>query len=97
MVRLSTDLEFPIKKSIFAATNPTTPLNDAYHGGTSLFIKYMDYDKQPINVDEQVALLQNRGLVIEDIATAKSASPCLDYSNPKAYQTVPSVMHLIIF
>ena len=27
------------KKSIFAATNPTTPLNDAYHGGTSLFIK----------------------------------------------------------
>ena len=23
---------------IFAATNPTTPLNDAYHGGTSLFI-----------------------------------------------------------
>ena len=24
---------------IFAATNPTTPLNDAYHGGTSLFIK----------------------------------------------------------
>ena len=32
-------LECPIKKSIFAATNPTTPLNDAYHGGTSLFIK----------------------------------------------------------
>ena len=32
-------MEFPIKKSIFAATNSTTPLNDAYHGGTSLFIK----------------------------------------------------------
>ena len=31
----------------------------------------MDYDKQPINVEEQVALLQNRGLVIEDITTAK--------------------------
>ena len=28
----------------------------------------MDYDKQPINVDEQVALLQNRGLVIEERA-----------------------------
>lgn len=26
------------KKAYFAATNPTTPLNDAYHGGTSLFI-----------------------------------------------------------
>lgn len=57
----------------------------------------MDYDKQPINVDEQVALLQNRGLVIEDIATAKSASTFLDCSNPKAYQTLPSVMHLIIY
>ena len=32
-------LEIPTKKRIFAATNPTTPLNDAYHGGTSLFIK----------------------------------------------------------
>ena len=28
----------------------------------------MDYDKQPINVDEQFALLQNRGLVIEERA-----------------------------
>lgn len=28
----------------------------------------MDYDKQSINVDEQVALLQNRGLVIEERA-----------------------------
>ena len=31
-------LEIPTKKRIFVATNPTTPLNDAYHGGTSLFI-----------------------------------------------------------
>ena len=31
-------LQIPNKKLIFAATNPTTPLNDAYHGGTSLFI-----------------------------------------------------------
>ena len=31
-------LQIPNKKLILAATNPTTPLNDAYHGGTSLFI-----------------------------------------------------------
>ena len=31
-------LEIPTKKHISAATNPTTPLNDAYYGGTSLFI-----------------------------------------------------------
>ena len=64
-------MEIPTKKHIFAATNPTTPLNDAYHGGTSLLYGYMNYDKQPINIDEQLALLQNRGLMIGDIVTAK--------------------------
>ena len=36
--------------------------------GLRFLYGYMDYDKQPINVDEQVALLQNRGLVIEERA-----------------------------
>jgi len=31
-------LEISIKRSIFASTNPTTPIYDAYYGGTSLFI-----------------------------------------------------------
>ena len=57
----------------------------------------MDYDKQPINVEEQVALLQNKGLIIEEATIAKSTSTCLDNSNPKAYQTVPSVMHFTIY
>ncbi len=56
-------LEIPTKKRIFAATNPTTPLNDAYHGGLRFLYGYMNYDKQPINIDEQLALLQNRGLI----------------------------------
>ena len=30
----------PDKKEFFAATNPTTPLNDAYHGGTSCLYAY---------------------------------------------------------
>ena len=30
----------------------------------------MNYGKQPIDIDEQLALLQNRGLVIEDIFKA---------------------------
>lgn len=79
-------MEFPIKKSIFVATNPTTPLNDAYHGGTSLFIKgiWITTNK-PINVDEQVALLQNRGLVIEDIATAKLQLRNISYFRIASY------------
>lgn len=45
----------------------------------------MDYDKQPINVDEQVALLQNRGLVIEDIATAKLQLRNISYFRIASY------------
>ena len=39
--------------------------------GLRFLYGYMNYDKQPINIDEQLALLQNRGLMIEDVATAK--------------------------
>ena len=78
-------LVFPIKKRIFAATNPTTPLNDAYHGGTSLLYRYVNYDKQPINIDEQLALLQNRGLMIEDVATAKSQLRNISYFRIASY------------
>lgn len=45
----------------------------------------MDYDKQPINVDEQVALLQNRGLVIEDIAIAKLQLRNISYFRIASY------------
>ena len=45
----------------------------------------MDYDKQPINVDEQVALLQNRGLVIEDIVTAKLQLRNISYFRIASY------------
>lgn len=48
----------------------------------------MDYDKQPINVDEQVALLQNRGLVIEDIATAKLQLRNISYFRIASYHTI---------
>lgn len=45
----------------------------------------MDYDKQPINIDEQLALLQNRGLVIEDIATAKLQLRNISYFRIASY------------
>ena len=39
--------------------------------GLRFLYGYMNYDKQPINIDEQLALLQNRGQMIEDVAIAK--------------------------
>ena len=39
--------------------------------GLRFLYGYMNYDKRPINIDEQLALFQDRGLIIEDIATAK--------------------------
>ena len=39
--------------------------------GLRFLYGYMNYDKQPINIDKQLALLQDRGLIIEDVAIAK--------------------------
>ena len=44
----------------FAATVPATPLNDAYHGRTSFLYRYMKYDKQPIELSQQLDLLQRK-------------------------------------
>ena len=45
----------------------------------------MNYDKQPINIDEQLALLQNRGLMIEDVATAKLQLRNISYFRIASY------------
>ncbi len=49
----------------FAATVPATPLNNAYHGGTSPFL-VMRYSKQPIDIPTQLALLKQRGMIVND-------------------------------
>ena len=45
----------------------------------------MNYDKQPINIDEQFALLQNRGLMIGDIVTAKLQLRNISYFRIASY------------
>ena len=45
----------------------------------------MNYDKQPINIDEQLALLQNRGLMIGDIVTAKLQLRNISYFRIASY------------
>ena len=53
--------------------------------GLRFLCGYMNYDKQPINIDEQLALLQNRGLMIEDIATAKLQLRNISYFRIASY------------
>lgn len=50
----------------FAATVPATPLNNAYHGGTSLFIQVMKYNKKPTDIPTQLGMLKQRGLIVDD-------------------------------
>ena len=53
--------------------------------GLRFLYGYMNYDKQPINIDEQLALLQNRGLMIEDVATAKLQLRNISYFRIASY------------
>ena len=70
-----------ILKKIFGASNKKEYFcsNKSHHASQrcvprwdfAFYKGYMDYNKQPINVEEQVALLQNRGLVIEDVCCVR--------------------------
>ena len=53
--------------------------------GLRFLYKYMYYDKQPINIEEQLALLQNRGLIIEDVTIAKLQLRNISYFRIASY------------
>ena len=44
-----------------------------------------NYEKQPINIDEQLNLLQDRGLTIADLATAKLQLSNISYFRIASY------------
>ena len=62
---------------IIIITVPDTPLNDAYHVGsfnlerTYLMLELKEH-QPPMTVDEQIANLQDKGLIIEDVEYARS-------------------------
>ena len=45
----------------------------------------MNYDKQPLNIEEQLTLFLNRGLAIEDIATARQQLTNISYFRISSY------------
>ena len=53
--------------------------------GLRFLYGYMNYDKQPINIDKQLALLQDRGLIIEDVAIAKLQLRNISYFRIASY------------
>ena len=69
----------------FAATVPATPLNDAYHGRTSFLYRYMKYDKQPIELSQQLDLLQRRGLLVADEEKALKQLHSISYFRLASY------------
>lgn len=63
----------PIPCSILSPTTPATPLNDAHPGGffIACVIYFMKFTKPAIDVDAQIALLKQRGLVVHDGGLAR--------------------------
>jgi len=74
--------------SIFAATVPATPLNNAYHGGTSSFYNSMRYTKQPIGIPAQLAIMKQRGLVVNDESLAMKQLASISYFRLASYWKV---------
>ena len=73
----------------FATTVPATPLNNAYHGGTSLFYNSMRYTKQPIGIPAQLAIMKQRGLVVNDETLAMKQLASINPSMPQLPQRLP--------
>ena len=53
--------------------------------GLRFLYRPMIYGKQPIDIDEQLALLQNRVLIIEDIVKAKHQLRNISYFRIASY------------
>ena len=72
----------PKEVHTFAVTNPTTLLvrkASAPEWDFVLYIPFMRYTKQTITIDEQIQTLQDRGLMIADIAHAKAILERISY------------------
>jgi len=61
---------FKIKVVLLLLTESTTPLNDAYQGGTFIFYNRYGIYQTTSNIDEQITLLKNRSLLISNTCRA---------------------------
>lgn len=64
---------------IFAPTNSTTPLHNAYQGGTFILYTLMNYAKQPLDYPQILQLLKDRGLIVRDETEALRQLKIISY------------------
>lgn len=67
------------------STTPATPLNDAHPGGFLILGFLVKFSKPPLNVDDQVGLLQRRGMLVDDVAYARHTLLHINYYRLRAY------------
>ena len=67
------------------AESTTLPVRTAYQGGTFLFIATMKYNKQPLDIPAQIAMLKGRGLNIADEQAAEKTLNRISYFRLAAY------------
>lgn len=60
-------------------TVSTTPLLNAYQGGTFAFNTLMDYTKQPLDYPQIIQMLKDRGLIIKDDDNASAQLQIMSY------------------
>lgn len=77
---------------ISISTKPATPLNDAHHGGLLCFWPWLAHKptmrhfiKPSKSIPDQIALLQERGMVIENAQQATWALSHISYYRLRAY------------
>lgn len=71
---------------IFAMSESTTlPFRTAYQSGTFLFIATMKYNKQPLDIPAQIAMVKGRGLAIADEQAAEMTLNKISYFRLAAY------------
>ena len=68
----------------FASTEPATPLSNAHQGG-AFYIYAMAYNKIPISISDQIALLKTRGLTFANEAEAAKTLEHISYFRFAAY------------
>jgi len=77
---------------ISTSTKPATPLNDAHHGGLLCFWPWLahkptmrHFNKPSKSIPDQIALLQERGMVIQNVQQATWALSHISYYRLRAY------------
>ena len=90
------------RANMIILTELTTPLNNAYHGGTFLYVRnYMAHVPEKIEpkiattFEEQIEILKSRNLIISDVKEAKDILKRISYYRLSGYMLTTSIKALI--